>query len=636
MAEELEQIIHHIKSNHNFLLSGGAGCGKTFSLVQVVEYILANYPTKKVACVTYTNAAVNEIKHRICSDNLIVSTIHDFLWNCISNYQFEIRESLVHLINNNNLRVVDTIELPINNNFFIKDGDYLPIEYKDYLSVSNGVISHDEVLLLANYMFLTYPKLCDFIKGTYPFILIDEYQDTNPLVIEIFLTAFEKNPKRKCCIGLFGDSMQAIYDNVIGNIQKYTYPNGNVYEVKKEQNRRCPLSVINLANKLRLDGLVQLPSNDINAPNMINDHIKNGKILFLYSQKDSFTEDDARTYLINKEGWSFNDPSTTKELNLTNKLIASNSGFPTLLEIHSGDPIISYRKRIHSFVKQNGIDTNGKTFAEIISYLKNNYPKSDVYKPTKSMQFFIDSHYNYFHLAESIDYNSFIKMYFDNQLLLDGNNNIENDKTNKEFGSPLVRHLRKIEQCIADYQSGNYYGILRTTDMIIHSKEDKIRLHNAINKLVNYEGKTVRDIVDLANNLNLVKIDEALEEYKQRWMYGYYRTMDVPYHEVKSYYNYWKGLTPYSTQHNTKGSEFDNVFVILDNGKWFDYNFEKMFTAQDSELNNSVIQRSRKLFYVCCTRAKEQLAVFIHKPSVGVIAKAKEWFGEENVVSISD
>jgi DNA helicase-2/ATP-dependent DNA helicase PcrA len=48
----------------------------------------------------------------------------------------------------------------------------------------------------------------------------------------------------------------------------------------------------------------------------------------------------------------------------------------------------------------------------------------------------------------------------------------------------------------------------------------------------------------------------------------------------------------------------------------------------------SVLERTQKIFYVCCTRAKENLAVFYHNPSAQVIMKAKEWFGEENVIDI--
>ena len=43
------------------------------------------------------------------------------------------------------------------------------------------------------------------------------------------------------------------------------------------------------------------------------------------------------------------------------------------------------------------------------------------------------------------------------------------------------------------------------------------------------------------------------------------------------------------------------------------------------------------LFYklnICSTLAKSRLAVFYNQPSAAVIAKAEEWFGEENMVGM--
>ncbi|MEW6711632.1 MAG: ATP-dependent helicase, partial [Candidatus Riflebacteria bacterium] len=71
---------------------------------------------------------------------------------------------------------------------------------------------------------------------------------------------------------------------------------------------------------------------------------------------------------------------------------------------------------------------------------------------------------------------------------------------------------------------------------------------------------------------------------------------------------------------------------ILDNGGWNNYNFNGFFEKNCSE---SINNRTSKIFYVCCTRAKENLAVFFQNPSTNVIATAKEWFGENNVVEVT-
>ncbi|MEN5386783.1 AAA family ATPase [Aliarcobacter skirrowii] len=79
LEPEVISIFEHIENGKNFLLSGGAGSGKTYSLVQVIKEIIEKKPTVKVACMTYTNAAVKEIEERVNHNNLQVSTIHDFL-----------------------------------------------------------------------------------------------------------------------------------------------------------------------------------------------------------------------------------------------------------------------------------------------------------------------------------------------------------------------------------------------------------------------------------------------------------------------------------------------------------------------------------------------------------------------------
>lgn len=62
---------------------------------------------------------------------------------------------------------------------------------------------------------------------------------------------------------------------------------------------------------------------------------------------------------------------------------------------------------------------------------------------------------------------------------------------------------------------------------------------------------------------------------------------------------------------------------------WNNYNFGNLFLGAGSA---SVLNRTQKIFYVCCTRAKEHLAVFFHNPDAQVVAKAKIWFGDDNVI----
>lgn len=638
MGEELKQIMQHIHDNHHFLLSGGAGSGKTYTLVQAIKQIISEYPTALIACITYTNAAVKEIESRVNHENLRVSTIHDFLWNCIGNFQNELRDSIIELINNEKLSRVANVAIPVDNSFFIKDGNVLPIQYKEYVRIKDGIISHDEVIMVANYMFAKYPKLCDIVTGSYPFILIDEYQDTNPLVIDIFLNYFAKHTSRQCRIGFFGDSMQAIYDDGIGDIDLYKYPIGSVYEVKKEQNRRSPKAVIDLANNIRLDDLTQHPSEDITAPNMLDGQIKAGRVLFLYSQIDSVSIDNVRSYLIKNEGWNFDNIQGTKELNLTHNLISEKAGFHTLMDIHRGDAIIKYRDRVNSFVKDHRLVTATLTFEEVLLMLENQFTvekERRKFRPTPAIKQFIDSRQDLYAYALSLNFDEFVNMYVSSDQLIDDKKQAEDENNKKGTKrSELIRHLMKIERCIYLYSKGDNCAFLQVTEKQVRTLSDKQVIRDAIDQLTKVNDKSIEEIINLADELGIVKKDDALERYSERCSYIYDRVMNVPYREVQELYKYLEGLTPFSTQHKTKGTEFDNVLVILDNGKWNNYNFEKLFTAAGDEISNTVVKRTFKIFYVCCTRAKENLAVFYHKPSIAVLTKAKEWFGEENIIEI--
>ena len=193
MDKEVENIIiDHIEKNENFLLSGGAGSGKTYSLVQIIREVIARHPSSKIACMTYTNASVHEIERRVDHKNLNVSTIHDFLWDNIKNFQKELKDTLVDLLNSEESGFkLKGYEGKVSSDFFYKDREAgFEIQYKEYLKLQDGVISHDEVLKLSERMFAKYPKIVSFVKSRYPFIFIDEYQDTNPLIVKILLEYF--------------------------------------------------------------------------------------------------------------------------------------------------------------------------------------------------------------------------------------------------------------------------------------------------------------------------------------------------------------------------------------------------------------------------------------------------------------
>ena len=635
LESEVQEIFKSIDDGRNFLLSGGAGSGKTYSLVSVIRQVIAENPTVKVACMTYTNAAVKEIEERVNHKNLNVSTIHDFLWDNIKHFQKELKEAIISLANSEDVsRIKIENANPIPANYFetLEDG----IQYKEFVRLREGIISHDELLIIANYLFEKYPKLSSIVKDKYKFIFIDEYQDTSKAVVDTFLTHFKKS-ERKNIIGFFGDAIQSIYDDGIGNLDEYKGTEiETVNEIPKKQNRRNPQLVINLANKLRTDGIVQEPSTDSNAPNMQNGFVKQGSVHFLYSTDADISK--VRRYLQENYNWDFSNSKLTKELNLTHNLIADKAGFRTLMDIYDKDQILSFRDRIRKYIKDNSIvtDFSTNTFGEVLQTLQQgkNGRELDKVSPTTGMQTFIDNNLALYNNAKTLNYAEFSRMYVDKDQLLDDKKQDENDENKK--GSKrdnLIKHLFKIQTTIYLYQNRRYNEFLRATDyrFKITSIESKKILKENIESLVNVGDKTIEEIIRQANEKEICLIDDKLETFKEKRQYLYNRVKDVKFREFQKLFEYLEGQTPFSTQHKTKGAEFDNVLVILDNGGWNNYNFEKMFLGTASP---SVMDRTQKIFYVCCTRAKEKLAVFYHNPDAQVIEKAKEWFGEENVINI--
>ena len=335
----------------------GAGSGKTYTLVQVIKKAIEENPSALIACMTYTNAAVKEIEERVNHKNLNVTTIHDFLWDNIKHFQKELKACLIALANDQMVKAIKVDDLEIvPDDFFdnLKDTSNLEnkIQYKEFSRISKGIISHDEVIAVSDLIFERYPKLGDIVKDKYKFIFIDEYQDTQKEVVRIFLDHFKLTKKRNV-IGFFGDTMQSIYDDGIGNLDEYkSEDSGKVREVQKKENRRNPSSIIDLANKIRTDDLEQIPSEDTNAPNMKNGNIKTGEIKFLYSNDRNI--DTIKKYL----GWNFENSKETKELNLTHNLIAGKANFRTLMDIYDKDPILSLKNDILKKIKD--IQSKGK------------------------------------------------------------------------------------------------------------------------------------------------------------------------------------------------------------------------------------------------------------------------------------
>ena len=247
-------IFKTIQDGSNFIFEAGPGSGKTTTLIRTLHQILKapdniiDPTSQKIACITFTNVAANEIKERLGGDldAVHVSTIHSFLWKHISSFQNELRRALYTFndrLGPSNKRYIPNLNL-----------DERDIEYVDhYADLSKGEISHDDVLELAFHMIEEYSTLRHLIKCQYPILLLDEYQDTQDIVIETLSqlikadsqTAFGKTDFR---VGLFGDSMQSIYDSGAGYVDPQRL---DAVTITKEDNYRSTPNIVRLINEVR-------------------------------------------------------------------------------------------------------------------------------------------------------------------------------------------------------------------------------------------------------------------------------------------------------------------------------------------------------------------------------------------------
>ena len=628
--DEVSEIFKLIDDKKNFVLNGGAGSGKTYSLVSIINEIYSQNPLSKIACITYTNAAVHEIENRVANKKLKIATIHDFFWENIYSYQKELKETLVEGINKQIFKNIK-VETPYDNNF--QDG----IKYTEHLRIDYGEISHDEIIILANQMFEKYPKLCSILNNKYDFIFVDEYQDTFSEVVKILLDFLPRGDNvNKCIIGFFGDSMQAIYNNGIGDLNEYIKLK-KVTEIVKKQNRRNPQTVIDLANKIRTDNLKQEPSEDFNAPNMENGIVKQGSIKFLYGDNISYDNLKKASCFV---GWDFNDSKETKELRLTHNLIADTAGFPSLMEIYDKDPLIKLKNEFCKHIKENNISIDeDKSFGDVVNEVE--WTFSDKVKVVENrgkskFEVFIKEPENkkLYDLVKNMKFIDVKKIYFDKDNLISDKKAIDETSSTQSKRDKLIRHLFKIQSLVKMYKEKKYNDFLRRTSFRITSIKDKEKIHDKISELSSMENKTIGDVISYADKSDLCILDDTINDFIKSNQYLYSRVSEVKYIEFISLYNYLEGFSPLSTQHKIKGEEFKNVLIILDNGKWNSYNFKYLLDPQNKNCKQDVLLRTQKLFYVCCTRAMDNLVVYCDKPTDAMLKTAKSWFGEDNCQEI--
>ena len=627
LEKEVLEALQCIKNGENFILEGGAGSGKTYSLISLINALTEELPDIRIVCITYTNNAVAEILSRIENENLWVSTIHEFIWALIRKYQNEIKNILFELINDDNeknfKKPKDFSEDLISEEYF----ENLYVDYDEYYSVTpndeNRVkISHDHILIVAEKMFEKYKKIADILKDIADCVFVDEYQDTSPLVADILLKHLEQSSKKNV-IGFFGDSMQSIYDHGVGNLNQY-----NLTKIVKTQNRRNPRVVIEVANKFRDDDIEQRPSEDINAPNMENGTIREGSIKFLYGTEINDFISVKGTNIF--ESWDFSDGKQTKELRLTHKYNAEMTGFKDLYDLYNADLITKLISGIKKKIDKGNLDCN-KTLGEIALEVKPTYNKVELLDQINGNEIY----QSIYSVLEDMSWEeAYEKCRITKESLMSYKlNGMSGRYEANSYRDRILRRLDILEEIIELYEANRFNDFLRITKFSIHNRNDKICLKQAIDYLVSEDNQTIENVLKFAEVKGLFKEDELFSDYiSNKGFYLWERIKKITFNQYRKSVLYLKEFSPICTQHSVKGSEYDNVLLVLESD-WNKYDFRTLFGKGSP--NSNVQKRTKKLFYVCITRAKKNLIIYMPTDDSDILEKAKEYFGEENVIDLS-
>ena len=250
------QIKECLDKDLSFSVIAGAGSGKTTSLILALRYLRAiksrelRRDEKHVACITYTNRAVKVIFDRLDRDDLfLVSTLHKFLWGLIKRFTTNIKDALKKYAIPKHIQKkqkddnggqskkaiaarekIASLQKDLENVGGVPRFEYNDTNFSDY---SNGLLNHDDVIDVAAYLIKENINLRKILGQRFPYIFVDEAQDTFTNVVEA-LNALCSNDGIPV-VGYFGDPMQQIYDKRAGDFKG----SGNSKTITKEENFRC-------------------------------------------------------------------------------------------------------------------------------------------------------------------------------------------------------------------------------------------------------------------------------------------------------------------------------------------------------------------------------------------------------------
>lgn len=600
--EMLEKCIFS-KPRKSFFLFAGAGSGKTHSLVLLLKKIRDRIGKdllmqgKNVAVITFTNAATDEIFNRLDYTSVFhISTIHSFVWDIIRHHQADIKKLYCFYIEEDIKVLEKKLDETKNKTTKTYFANVEKLKYqKERLTKAQTIekfvynpngsnpeynaLKHAEVIKISAQMINESDMLQRIIAQRYPILLIDESQDTKKELVDAFFE-IQKNYADIFTLGLLGDQKQRIYTDGKENIGSII-PN-KWEKPRKKMNYRCAKRIVKLANAIGKDI-------ELHAEQDPREDANEGTVrLFVIQQYDGINKDEIEQTVMemmseytHDKKWSSID-ADIKILTLEHMMAARRLGF---------DSFYASLSRVSKYQ---------------MTFLQGSVSEIEFF--TKEL----------LPIAESMEG--------------DGRGALE---ILKKY-SPLLSR-QNTEKPYESYLKCRE-EVRNTATLIAENKT----IREIVRAVSNSQLLSIPNVIDRASNLVYNDVKESDDEELVAWV----NVMDLPIEMVKIYNNYVNQNTRFDTHQGVKGLEFDRVMVIIDDseskGNMFSY--DKLFGIKDlsdidkkniSDGKETSVERTQRLFYVTCTRAKDSLAIVMYTNNpegVKTDAIRKEWFTEEEIV----
>lgn len=602
-------------SPKSFFLFAGAGSGKTRTLVNVLDQFKKAHGDffrsrrKKVAIITYTNAAADEITHRLAYDPIFkVSTIHSFSWELISHLTWDIRSWL----KNNLSAEIDELQITQGKSKNLTNKTSLERAKKiksktERLQSLDGIVkfvynpsgdnitkdslNHSEVIAATSNFILTKSLMQEIVTDRFPLILVDESQDTKKDLVDALFT-LQSSKKDKFSLGLLGDTMQRIYSDGKENLGR-SLPDDWAQPIKK-MNHRSQKRIIDLVNDIR-----KAVDNQVQQARIEKDR---GVVRFFISSrvKEKAKVEKAvgskMAEITNDERWLQN---THKTLILEHHMAAKRMNFFEFFE-----PL--YEEKHLSTGMLNGSLSSIGLFTRTILPIVRAHRIGNEFQKTQ-----ICKQYSPLLTKQSI-------------------------KLSEAPSDLLAKANDALTSLCSLWEKGNDPILMDILENV--SSTGLFAIPSAFIHLISFPSEQA--LVPLETEDHALNSEE-LDSISSAWK----RALSVPFSQIENYDQYLSEDSRFGTHQGVKGLEFDRVMVIIDDeeAKGFMFSYDKLFGAKalsDTDMNNlkdgkdTSLDRTRRLFYVACSRAKESLAIVAYTSDVHSVKQTminNEWFKEQEI-----